>query len=101
MGYLGASSDSDFVANRLSSSNYVDPPSLSSRLTADTHHSESVSSIVPESVSDDVSTATCGCNYLKYYFKYYLTYYLKYYLKYYLTLVTRSSVVGRGAIPLP
>ena len=51
MEYLHVSSDSNSFANRLSSSSYVDPPSFSVQLTADTHHPESVPGSVPESVS--------------------------------------------------
>ena len=51
MEYLRVSSDSNSFANRLSSSSYVDPPSFSVQLTADTHHPESVPGSVPESVS--------------------------------------------------
>ena len=38
MEYLRVSSDSNSFANRFSSSNYVDPPSLNVQLTTDTHH---------------------------------------------------------------
>ena len=51
MEYLRVSLDSNSFANRFSSSNYVDPPSFSVQLTADTHHPESVPGSVPESVS--------------------------------------------------
>ena len=49
MEYLRVSSDSNSFANQLRSSSYVDPPSFSIQLTADTHQPESV----PRSVSDD------------------------------------------------
>ena len=51
MWYLRVSSDSNSFANRLSSWSYVDPPSFSVQLTADTHHPESVPGSVPESVA--------------------------------------------------
>ena len=42
MEYLHVSSDSDSFANRLSSSSYVDPPSFSVQLAADTDHPDTV-----------------------------------------------------------
>ena len=50
MEYLHVSPDSNSIANRLRSSSYVDPPSFSVQLTADTHHPESVLGSVPQSV---------------------------------------------------
>ena len=42
MEYLHVSSDSDSFANRFSSSSYVDPPSFSVQLAADTDHPDTV-----------------------------------------------------------
>ena len=42
MEYLHVSADSSSIANRFSSSSYVDPPSFRLRLTPDIHHPESV-----------------------------------------------------------
>ena len=50
MEYLHVSSDANSFTNRFSSSSYVDPPSFSAQLTADTHHPESVPGSVPQSV---------------------------------------------------
>ena len=48
MEYLHVFSDSNFFANRLSSSSYVDPPSFRVQLTPDIRHPESVLRSVPK-----------------------------------------------------